>query len=80
MWSLFEPAERRLARHETDSEWTRYLPEAEFPVGQPGSLVAMKQRRETVKCLEGLEPPREIDLPLLKNPAHQQERQLPLAL
>jgi hypothetical protein len=40
----------------------------------------MKQRRETVKCLEGLEPPRQIDLPLLKNPAHQQERQLALAL
>ena len=53
---LSAPAEHRLARHETDSEWSRYLLEAVFLVLQPGSPVAMTQRREAkAKCLEGLE-------------------------
>jgi hypothetical protein len=53
---LSELAEHRPARHETDSECSRYSPGADFLVGQPGSLVAMTQRREPrAKCWEGLE-------------------------
>ena len=64
-WSLSELAElaelselagHRPARHETDSECSRYLPGADFLVGQPSSLAAMTQRREPrAKCWEGLE-------------------------
>ena len=76
--SLFEPAEHRPARRETDSESSRRLPEPEFQVGQLGSPVAMTQRREAMsKCFEGLESL--ADLPLVKRPAHQPERQLALA-
>jgi hypothetical protein len=76
--SLFEPAEHRPARRETDSESSRRLPEPGFQVAQLGSPVAMTQRREaTSKCFEGLELL--ADLPLVKRPAHQPERQLALA-
>ena len=79
--SQFEPAEHRPAQRETDSGSSRHLPELEFQVAQPGSPVATTQQRETrVKFFEGLELPREVDLPLVKNPAHLQERRLPLAL
>ena len=78
--SLFEPAEHRPARRETDSDWSRRLPAPELQVARLGSPVAMTQRREAMpKCFEGLEPAHEADLPLVKNPAHQQERRLPLA-
>ena len=78
--SLFEPAERRPARREKDSESSRRLPEPEFQVGQLGSPVAMTQRREAMpKCFERIEPAHETDLPLVKSPAHQPERQLALA-
>jgi hypothetical protein len=78
--SLFEPAEHRQARRETDSESSRRLPEPEFQVAQLGSPVAMTQRREArTKCFEGLEPPRVAGLPLVKSLAHQPERQLALA-
>ena len=77
--SLFEPAEHRPARRETDSESSRRLPEPGFQVAQLGSPVAMTQRREaTSKCFEGLEPPMLAGLPLVKSPAHQPERQLAL--
>ena len=77
--SLFEPAEHRPARRETDSESSRRLPEPEFQVAQSGSPVAMTQRREAMsKCFEGLEPPMLAGLPLVKVPAHQSERQLAL--
>ena len=46
--SLFEPAEHRPARRETDSESSRRLPEPEFQVAQLGSPVAMTQRREAM--------------------------------
>ena len=79
--SQFEPAEHRPAQRETDSEWLRHLLEPEFQVGQPGSPVATTRRGDAMaKCFEGLESPREVDLPLVKNPAHRQECQLPLAL
>ena len=41
--SLFEPAEHRPARRETDSESSRRLPEPEFQAGQSTSAVAMKK-------------------------------------
>ncbi len=51
--SLFEPAEHRPARRETDSESSRRLPKPEFQLGQLGSLVAMTQWREAMsKCFE----------------------------
>ena len=79
--SLFEPAEHRPVKRETDSESSRRLQEPEFQVGQLRSPVAMTQRREGMpKCFEGLVSPSEAHLPPVKNPAHQQERQLPLAL
>ena len=78
--SLFEPAEHRPARRETDSEWSRRLSEPEFQIGQLGSQVAMTQRREAMlKCLEGLASAHVAGLPMVKNPAHQPERQLALA-
>ena len=71
-WSLFEPAEHRPARHETDSESSRHLLAPEFLVGQLGSPVAMRQQREArAKCFEGLESAHEADLPLVKNRARQ---------
>ena len=49
--SLFEPAEHRPARRETDSESSRRLATPEFQVAQLGSPVAMTQRREAwTKC------------------------------
>ena len=76
--SLFEPAEHRPARRETDSESSRRLPEPGFQVAQLGSPVAMTQRREAMsKCFEGLESL--ADLPLVKSPAHQPEPQFALA-
>ena len=78
--SLFEPAEHRPARRETDSGSSRHLPEPRFQVGQLGSPVATTQRREAwTTCFEGLELPRVAGLPLVKSPAHQPERQLALA-
>src|SRR5258705_12569154 len=78
--SLFEPAEHRPARRETDSESSRRLPEPGFQVAQLGSPVAMTQRREARKArFEGLELPRAAGLLLVKSPAHQPERQLALA-
>ena len=54
--SLFESAEHRQARRETDFESSRRLLELEFLAGQLGSLVAMTQRRVVwTNCLEGLE-------------------------
>jgi len=78
--SLFEPAEHRRARRETDSESSRRLPEPEFQVAQSDSPVAITQRREArTTCFEGLELPRVAGLTLVKSPAHQPERQLALA-
>ena len=78
--SLFEPAEHRPARRETDSEWSRRSATPEFQVAQLGSPVAITQRREAwTTCFEGLEPPSVAGLPLVKSPAHQPERQLALA-
>jgi hypothetical protein len=75
--SLFEPAEHRPAQRETDSESSRRLPEPEFQVAQLNSPVVMTQRREAMsKCFGGLESL--ADLPLVKGPAHQPERQLAL--
>jgi hypothetical protein len=80
--SLFEPAERRPVRRGTDSGSLRRLPpEPEFQVGQLVSPVAMTQRRKVIpKCFERLEPAQAVDLPLVRNRAHQLERQLALAL
>ncbi len=51
--SLFEPAEHRPARRETDSESSRRLPKPEFQLGQLDSRVAMTQWREAMsKCFE----------------------------
>ena len=78
--SLFEPAEHRPARRETDSESSRRLATPEFQVAQLGSPVAMTQRREArTKCCQGVEPLRVVNSPLGKSPAHPQKRQLPLA-
>src|SRR5438477_5288596 len=78
--SLFEPAEHRQARRETDLESSRRLLELEFQAGQLGSPVAMTQRRVGWRnCLEGLELSCVADLPLVKSPAHQPERQFALA-
>src|SRR5512132_122285 len=75
--SLFEPAERRPAQRETDSESSRRLATPEFQVAQLGSPVAMTQRREAwTKCCQGVEPLRVANSPLGKSPAHQPERQL----
>ena len=75
--SLFEPDEHRPAQRETDSESSRRLPEPEFQVAQLNSPVVMTQRREAMsKCFGGLESL--ADLPLVKGPAHQPERQLAL--
>ena len=53
---LSELAEHPPARHETDSECSRYLPGADFLVGRPSSLAAMTHLREPrAKCWEGLE-------------------------
>ena len=80
-WSRLGPAERRLARHEMDSECSRHLLEPEFEVPPPGSSVVMTPQREAMaNCSAGLESQRETDLPLAKNPAHRQERQLPSGL
>ena len=77
--SLFELAEHRPARRETDSESSRRLPELEFQAGQLTSIVAMTQLRKAMpKCFEWFESL--ADLPRVKNPAHQPERQLALAL
>jgi len=78
--SLFEPAERRPAPRETDSESSQRLPEQEFQIGQLGPLVVMTRPREMPECFEGIDSSGEADSPLMKNPAHQQERPLPLAL
>jgi len=50
---VFEPAEHRLAKRETDSPSSRRLPKPEFQLQQLGSPVAMTQRREVMsKCFE----------------------------
>ena len=78
--SPFELAEHRPARRETDSEWSRRLPEPEFQVGQLGSPVAMTQRREAMpNCLKGFDSAEVAGLPLVKRPARQPERQFALA-
>src|SRR5438874_5224176 len=78
--SLFEPAEHRPARRETDSESSRRLATPEFQVAQMGSPVAMTQRREArATCFERLEPLRLADSPQVRSPVHQPERQLALA-
>ena len=62
---------------EMDSESSPHVPEPEFQVPHLGSLVGMTQRREAMsKCFGGLESL--ADLPLVKGPAHQPERQLAL--
>jgi hypothetical protein len=76
---LFGPAEHPQQQRETDSESSWRLPELEFQAGQLTSIVAMTQLRKAMpKCFEWFESP--ADLPLVKNPAHQPERQLALAL
>ena len=51
--ALFEPAEHRPAKRETDSELSRRLPKLEFQLGQLDSRVAMTQWREAMsKCFE----------------------------
>src|SRR4029077_5864328 len=78
--SLFEPAEHRPARRETDSESLRRLPEPEFQAAQSDSPVAMTQRREArTTCFEELELPRVAGLTLVESHAHQTGRQLALA-
>jgi hypothetical protein len=77
--SPFELAEHPQLRRETDSEWSRRLPEPEFQVGQLGSSVAMKQQPEAMpKCL-GFESPHVAGLPLVKRPARLPEHQFALA-
>src|SRR4026209_2177645 len=75
---LFGPAEHPQQRRETDSESSWRLPELEFQAGPLTSIVAMTQLREAMpKCFEWFESL--AGLPLVKNPAHQPERQLALA-
>ena len=77
--SPFELGEHPPTRRETDSEWSRRLPEPEFQVGQLGSPVAMKQQPEAMpKCL-GFESPHVAGLPLVKRPARLPEHQFALA-
>ena len=74
--SLFEPAEHRQVRRETDSEYSQSLPEPKFQAEQFDSPVAIQQRRvPTWLDLQGLEAAHVAGLPPVKNPAHQPERQ-----
>src|SRR5215831_11462031 len=76
----FELAEHPPLRRETDSEWSRHLPEPEFQVAQLGSPVAMTQQPEAMpKCLEGFESSHVAGLPLMKRPARPPEHQFALA-
>ena len=76
---LFEPAERRLAKCEMDSESSRRLQEPVFQERHLVSPVAMTKRRAGIsKCFQRLDSP--ADSPPVKNPAHQPERQLALAV
>ena len=73
--SPFGPVQHPLARYEMDSECLRSL---SFQVKQFDSLVAMKQPPDATRVdLQGLASAQVAGLPLVKNPAHLPERQLP---